>query len=70
MKFILLLVVLSSFLTALAQAQTNTQTGKTKIDEEAYNTQLEKCKVDTNVTPSVNNTKPAATSTGTKGKAQ
>ncbi len=69
MKFILLFVVLSSFLCSMAQAQTKTQTGKTKIDEEAYNTQLEKCKVDTNVTPIVNTTKPAATSTGAKGKA-
>jgi len=70
MKFILLFVVLSSFLSTAVQAQTKTQTGKTKIDEEAYNTQLEKCKVDTNVTPTVNSVKPAATSTGTKGKAQ
>lgn len=69
MKFTLLLVIFSTLISALAQAQSKTQTGKTKIDEETYNTQLENCKVDTNVTPTTNTTKPAATSTGAKGKA-
>ena len=52
MKFLRIISILAVTISSLALDQTPTKTGKTTIEEQAYNTQLEKCKVDTNTAPS------------------
>lgn len=65
MRFIILALLFSvgSF------AQTAPSTGRTKIDEQTFNAQLEKCKVDTNNSP-VSGTSKNPTNTSSKGNAQ
>lgn len=67
MRFILLAALFS--LSSLSFAQTAPSTGRTKIDEQTFNAQLEKCKVDTNNSP-VSGTSKNPTNTSSKGNAQ
>lgn len=68
MRF-MILAVLSLAVSSLGFAQTSSSTGRTKIDEQTFNAQLEKCKVDTNNSP-VSGSAKNPTNNSSKGKAQ